>query len=245
MSVMYVNNEIGTVQPIAEIAKAVRAQRANTPYPVFHTDAAQAFLYYPCDMRALGVDLVTLSSQKIYGPKGAGALAGAIRTLHPLTTGGGQEFGIRAGTENVPAIVGFAAAAAYAERERKKNADYARSVRNAFVEALKKAIPGVEENGPKGSARAPHIANILFPPRISSEDLLVLFDRKGIAASPGAACSARALMLSHVLRAIGVKDEGIRRTIRFSFGRRVTRAGAKGAARSVAGVCRYLFEKKM
>jgi cysteine desulfurase len=281
VSVMYVNNEIGTVQPLAEISNLIRrfrdeqnsakakpnfpvkgktwasprrhpeqGNRVSTPYPLFHTDAAQAFLYVPCDVRELGADLMTLSSQKIYGPKGAGALIGPMSPMGPISpiiTGGGQEFGLRAGTENVPNIAGFAAAAVYAEQERKKNSDHAHRVRDAFVEALKKAIPSVEENGPAGlpaDRQAPHIANIAFPSGVSSEDLLVLFDREGIAANPGAACSARALRLSHVLRAIGLSDERIRRSIRFSFGRGVTLAGAKGAAQKIVGISRYILEKK-
>lgn len=229
-------------------------------------------------MEELGVDLMTLSSQKIYGPKGVGALCinskhevrnpkqiqnpksqiknvsnfyiriSDLPVMSPLITGGGQEFGLRAGTENVPAIVGFAAATALAEKERGKNKERVARVRDAFVAELKKELSGVEENLPTGQAgakgNAPHIANIAFPKGISSEDLLVLFDREGIAASPGAACSARALTLSHVLRAIGIPDERIARSIRFSFGRSLARAGALEAARRVARAARSLLEKK-
>jgi cysteine desulfurase len=272
VSVMYVNNEIGTVQPLAEISNLIRRFRdgqnsakakpnfpvnwVSTPYPLFHSDAAQALLYYPCNVKELGVDLMTLSSQKAYGPKGAGALVlGASKNgmekdtsltpnaygLTPILTGGGQEFGIRAGTENVPAIIGFAAAAAFAEKERAKNVTHAARVRDIFVRDLIKAVSGVEENV---SAEAPHIANMAFPRGTSSEDLLVLFDREHIAASPGAACSARALTLSHVLRAIGIPDERIKRSIRFSFGRGVTLAGAEGAAQKIVGISRYILEKK-
>lgn len=247
VSVMYVNNEIGTVQPITEIAEIIKNFKAHPAPPLFHVDAAQAFLYYPCNMKELGADLMTLSSQKIYGPKGAGALVGKLDKIHPLITGGGQEFGLRAGTENVPAIVGFGAAAEYAERERKKNATHAARVRDVFVKEIKKSLLGSEENVevhlPAGR-QTPHITNIAFPKGISSEDLLVLFDREGVAASPGAACSARALALSHVLRAIGLPDERIRRSIRFSFGRAVTADAAKRAARKVVEACRYLLDKK-
>lgn len=250
VSVMYVNNEVGTLQPISEIAAIVRNFRsshtqmanskwpdhspfANGSLPLLHTDVAQAFLYYPCNIKELGADLMTLSSQKIYGPKGAGALVGKIDKIHPLITGGGQEFGFRAGTENVPAIVGFAAAAVFAESERKENGKQAAQARDMFARELRRSLRGVEENIPRGSMSAPHIMNIAFPKGVSSEDLLVLFDREGIAASPGAACSARALTLSHVLRAIGIPDERIRRSIRFSFGRGITAAGAKAAAQKV------------
>jgi len=272
VSAMYVNNELGTIQPITEIADVIRRYKSPVnSYPLFHTDAAQAFLYYPCDLRGLGADLMTLSSQKIYGPKGAGALvispkletlnskqisnskfqnsnvsdlgfrvSDLSRLVSPIVTGGGQEFGLRAGTENIPGIVGFAAAVALAERDRAKRARGARSARDLFVKTLGKSLPGVAENMadlPR-ERRAPHIANLAFPRGISTEDLLVLFDRIGIAASPGAACSARALALSHVLRAAGLPDERIRRSIRFSFGC-VTVAEAKDAARKIAETIRH------
>ncbi|MBI2278837.1 MAG: cysteine desulfurase [Candidatus Brennerbacteria bacterium] len=300
VSVMYVNNEIGTVQPITEISKIIRNFRnskleTRNPkqtrnlelpipnvsdlefkasglverYPLFHVDAAQAFLYYPCNLDELGADLITLSSQKIYGPKGVGALIlgarhqalGTSKTetkngmtltpnaygLMPILTGGGQEFGLRAGTENVPAIVGFAAAVAYAERERVKNTKHIRKVRDAFARELARALPGVKKNTPTSGrpagGRAPHLLNIAFPPGVLSEDLLVLFDREGIAASPGAACRARALALSHVLRAIDIPDERIKRSVRFSFGRGVTVPDAQRAARIVARAARSLFRK--
>lgn len=261
VSVMYVNNEVGTLQPISEIAAIVRNFRsrhtqmanskwpdhspfANGSLPLLHTDAAQAFLYYSCNVKELGADLMTLSSQKIYGPKGAGALVGKLDKIHPLITGGGQEFGLRAGTENIPAIVGFAAAATFTESERNENVRKAAKTKDIFVRELRRSLRGIEENTPKGSVAAPHIANIAFPKGISSEDLLVLFDREGIAASPGAACSARALALSHVLRAIGMPDERIRRSIRFSFGSALTPGPAKEAARRVVKACRYLSAKK-
>ncbi len=251
VSVMYVNNELGTVQPIAEIAEIVRRHKSPVNgYPLFHTDAAQAFLYYPCNLKELGVDLMTLSSQKIYGPKGAGALILGNRVqglgsrkesslipshyaLAPILTGGGQEFNLRAGTENVPAIVGLGIAAGLAEKERSKNFTRTEKVRDVFVSELKRMIPGAEENA-RGDA--PHIANIAFPEGISAEDLLVLFDRADIAASPGAACSARALTLSHVLRAIGISDERITRSIRFSFGRGITEKDARDAARVIGKI---------
>ena len=298
VSVMYVNNEIGTVQPIAEIAKIIgnfrnskletlnsqqtpnhksqtpnvsdlglRASDLAKKYPLFHVDAAQAFLYYPCRMEELGVNLMTLSSQKIYGPKGAGALvinskqtpnsksqisnisdlgfrvSDLSQLAAPIVTGGGQEFGLRAGTENVPAIVGFAEAVRLAERERTANVERARKARDTFVRELKKAFPGVEENVSASVPHAPHIANLAFPRGVLAGDLLVLFDRALIAASAGAACSARALMLSHVLQAMGISDERIKRSIRFSFGRGVSGRDAKSAARKIAGIIRRFIEK--
>ncbi|MDP3975158.1 MAG: cysteine desulfurase family protein [Candidatus Jorgensenbacteria bacterium] len=255
VSVMYVNNEVGTVQPISEIAKIILAYKSNKSdrsdksYPLFHTDAAQAFLYYPCRAEVLGADCITLSSQKIYGPKGAGALVLGSRewgvggrSLHPILTGGGQEFGFRAGTENVPAIVGFAAALEHAERERAKNTAHAVSVRDTFERELMKNVPGVERNGPSRDREAPHITNLAFR-GVSSEDLLVLLDREGVAVSPGAACSARALTLSHVLRAIKTPDERITRSIRFSFGRGISVPMAREAAKRVAHAASVLTKR--
>lgn len=262
VSVMYVNNEIGTVEPLAEIFNLIKRfrEKRNSPYPLFHTDAAQAFLYYPCNGKELGADLMTLSSQKIYGPKGVGTLILGSRrqalgvsntkndflepnayNLKPILTGGGQEFGLRAGTENVPAIVGFAAAAALAEKERARNVKHASRVRSLFIQELKRAVPGIETNA---EGEAPHIANLAFPEGVSSEDLLVLFDREGIAASPGAACSARALALSHVLRAIKMPNKRITRSIRFSFGRGITEGDARTAARTIGKIARYVQSKK-
>lgn len=265
VSVMYVNNEIGTIQPIVEISKIVKDFKARSPYPLFHTDAAQAFLYYPCDIKTLGADLMTLSSQKIYGPKGTGALILGSRLqalgvsknrtgkdslepsaygLVPILTGGGQEFGLRAGTENIPNIVGFATAAELAAKRRIQDAAKVAAARDVFVRELKRSFSGAEENIPSADvARAPHIANLRFP-GVSTEDLLVLFDREGIAASPGAACSARALTLSHVLRAIGRSEREIRESVRFSFGRGMGAAEARQAAARVARCVTILSENR-
>ena len=251
---MYANNEIGTIQPITEIAKIIdefkkekkfsspKPKRKRSPhareqrgvsglreenffseYPLFHTDAVQAFQYLDCDVNKLGVDLMTLSAHKIYGPKGVGALY--MRTLnlkpyalYPIITGGGQEFGLRSGTENVPAIIGFAKAAELAAKNREKETKRLTAIKDYFIKNLRKIHPRIEINSPEGNLCSPHIANIYFHGN-SSQDLLIKLDLAGIAVSSGAACSARAMKPSYVLKAIGLGEQKIKSSLRFSFGK--------------------------
>lgn len=251
VSVMSVNNEIGSVQPIAEISEIIRNFRATSEkrqatssimsrvscrYPLFHTDAAQALNYFDCDVQKLGVDLMTLSGQKIYGPKGIGALYARQATsdkrqeknvsmshianfLSPIVTGGGQEFGLRSGTENVPLIVGFGKAVELAQKERKKNYKNIESLKNYFWRGLKKFYPQAEING---ESAAPHILNIYFPTEFAG-DLLVKLDLAGVAISSGSACSARSFSPSYVLQALGLSQERVRGSLRFSFGKTTSR----------------------
>lgn len=238
VSVMYVNNEIGTVEPLKEIASVLHEWRMahdDSVYPLLHTDAVQAFNYYSCALPELGVDMLTISGHKIGGPKGVGCLCVRDREtrklLSPVMTGGGQEFGMRSGTENVAAIAGFAAAARAAEKERAKESARLRSLKKYFWKELKKIktdtrIHGMEE-GRFGDA-SPHILNVAFP-NIPVDDILVRFDRAGIAVSSGSACAARSIQHSHVLTAL---FEGAARGIRFSFGR-TTRAELTEALRRI------------
>ena len=239
VSVMYANNEIGTIQPIVEIAKIIGefktesaglkpklASKKNIAYPLFHTDAAQAFQFLDCDVRELGVDLMTLSSHKIYGPKGAAALyirgnSGKAQDniLNALTTGGGQEFGLRPGTENVPAIVGFAKAAELAVTMREKELKRIEKLRDQLLRGIKKIYPKAVLNGATNKREAlPNILNIYFPGR-ASQDLLTRFDLAGLAVSSGSACRSRAFESSYVIEAIGHSKECARSSIRFSLGR--------------------------
>ncbi len=224
VSVMYVNNEIGSVQPIAEISELIRNWKLkiknSSGYPLVHTDAAQALNYFDCDIKKLGVDLMTLSGQKIYGPKGIGALFVKNQNfgsdfIAPIITGGGQEFGLRSGTENVPLIVGFAKAAELAVRERKGNAKKVESLKNHFWRGLKKSYPEAETNG---DSKTPHILNIYFPTEFAG-DLLIKLDLAGVAVSSGSACSARSYSPSYVLQALGLSPERVRGSLRFSFGK--------------------------
>ncbi len=252
VSIMYVNNEIGTVEPISEIAKIIRnfrnslhpkptpAQAGYSPYPLFHTDAAQAFMYLDCDVNppagGLGVDLMTLSGQKIYGPKGIGALyvrgnslSPRPYPLDPIVTGGGQEFGLRSGTENTPLIIGFGKAVELASKSRNKNRKYVESLKKYFWSGLKKINKKVEENS---DSNTPHILNVYFPDEYTG-DLLVKLDMAGVAASAGSACSARAFTPSHVLHALGFSEERVRGSVRFSFGITTTKKEIDEAIRRI------------
>lgn len=250
VSVMYANNEIGTIQPIAEIAEIIKNHKLkNKNYPLFHTDAVQAFQYLNCNVDKLGVDLMTLSAHKIYGPKGIGALyvrnneLGIMNygneepvihnskfIIQPLVTGGGQEFGLRSGTENVPSIVGFAKAVALAAGLREKEARRISNLRHYFWRELKKIYPTAEANGimnkktiiHNSSFILPNILNVYFPAQ-KAEDLLVKFDQAGIAVSSGSACRTRSAKPSHVLQALGLKMERVKSSIRFSLGRFVSK----------------------
>lgn len=217
VSVMHGNNEVGTLQPIQEIGQVVRAFDKNI---LFHTDAAQSFAYVAASPGELGVDMMTISSHKLGGPKGAAALyVKDISKLEPILFGGGQEFGLRSGTENVPAIVGFSRAVELAVKERKSNYLHALTMSTKFFEALKRSARG-EINGEDLHApmRLPHILNVHFPGE-NSERLLTALDLAGLAASSGSACRARSLTPSYVLRAMGLSEDKAKESVRFSFGR--------------------------
>lgn len=215
VSVIYAQNEIGTIEPIAEISKMVKA---FNPEILVHTDAVQAFQYLDCDVGKLGVDLMTLSAHKIYGPKGIGALYvnSRLPAMRALITGGGQEFGLRSGTENVPNIVGFAKAVELVSHSRELESKRVGELRDYFWSELKKIHPGAGQNG--GEPGLPNILNVHFPDS-RAEDLLIKFDKAGIAVSSGSACSARSAEPSHVLQALGLPMEAVKSSIRFSLGR--------------------------
>lgn len=232
VSVMYVNNEIGTVEPIPAIADAVHTARKKARWPLFHTDAVQAFQFFECDVRKSGVDMMTLSAHKICGPKGVGALYIREGTpCAPIVTGGGQEFGLRSGTENVPLIAGFAKAAELAAAMRTKEAARVAALRDYCIEEIKKTLrSAVVVNGPQAIAgAAPHIVNVSIPGK-TAEDLVMRLDLAGICVSSGSACRARAIQPSYVVRALsgGTRADGTdgndagaraRSSIRISFGR--------------------------
>lgn len=237
VSVMYANNELGAIQPIREIAKIVtefRSEQRDGRYPLLHTDAVQAFQYLDCGVNKLGLDLMTLSGHKIYGPKGVGVLYVRERTsLAPVITGGGQEFGLRSGTENVPLIVGMAEAAELAARVRVKEAKRIAGLRGYFLRGLKKIYPKVEVNAPRNAiftssqdvnmAGLPSMLNLFFPD-YPADELVTRLDLLGIAIGTGSACASRAPEASRVLRAAGFSEARAKRSVRFSFGRRTTQA---------------------
>lgn len=218
VSVMFANNETGVVQPLAEIFKIIKEFRGAKKFPLFHSDAVQAFQYLDCSPEILGVDLLTLSAHKICGPKGIGALyirSGIFEKPLPVIAGGGQEFGWRSGTENVPLIAGFGKAAEMAATIREKEKIRVSGLRDFFWQELKKIYPLALLNNQSG---LPNILNIYFPNHLA-EDLLIKADMAGLAVSAGSACSARATRISHVLQAMGLSEKRIKSSLRFSFGR--------------------------
>ncbi len=231
VSIMYGNNEVGTVAPVAAIADAIRARRgAHERWPLFHTDAAQAFAFLSCEVRTLGVDLMTLSAHKIHGPKGIAALfvrGGSTEAqpapLSPIVTGGGQEFGLRSGTENVPLIAGFAKAVLLADAARAKEAARLAALRQYALQAIAKTVKGAAVNGPRKGSVLPHILNMHIP-GVSAEALIMWLDLAGIAVSSGSACRARAIAPSYVIRALGHTEARARESIRVSMGRGTTKA---------------------
>ncbi|HXT63391.1 MAG TPA: cysteine desulfurase family protein [Pyrinomonadaceae bacterium] len=219
ISVMLANNEIGTIQPAAEIGALVREMRDGGNRQLrFHVDAVQAAGRLPIEVESLGCDLLTLSAHKLYGPKGSGALfiRRGVR-LHPQQVGGHQERERRAGTESVANIVGFGAAAELAQEEMLDRNQHVRRLRDRFEAEVAKRINDIVCNGHR-EQRLPHISNISFR-FIEGEGLLIHLDLQGIAVSTGSACSSGTLEPSPVIRALGLDDERARGAIRFSFGK--------------------------
>jgi cysteine desulfurase len=212
VSVMHANNEIGTIQPIAEIAAVAHERGA-----LMHTDAVQSAGKIPVDVRALGVDLLALSAHKIHGPKGAGALWVKRGTrMLPILTGGKHERSRRAGTENVPAIAGFGTAARLAAAKMNTESARVAALRDRLEASVLREVPGTVVNGAI-EARVPNTTNISFE-RVEAESLLIALDLEGIAVSTGSACSSGTLEPSHVLRAMGFPAHRTQNSLRFSLG---------------------------
>ena len=210
VSVMYVNNETGSVQPIRELAAVCHGQEIP-----LHTDAVQAVGHIPVDVKADGVDFLTLSAHKFHGPRGIGALyvRRGIR-LQSLIDGGGQERGKRAGTENLPGIVGMAAALEEETAQLKKHMDYVEGLRNTLAAGLRE-IPHARINE-SPQHHAPGIVNVSFA-GVEGESLLLLLDGAGICASAGSACSAGSLEPSHVLLSMGIPRDIVQGSLRLSL----------------------------
>ncbi len=212
ITVMHANNEIGTIQPIAEIGKIAKEKGI-----IFHTDAVQTFGKIPVDVEELCVDLLSLSSHKIYGPKGVGALYIRKNTkLVPQIHGGGQERGLRSGTENIPGIVGFGKAAEMASENQKKDYDYLIQIRDGIIDKVLEEIPASYLNGDR-EKRLPNIINFRFS-AIEGESLILLLDAKGINSSTGSACSSKNLKASPILKALGLEDVDVHGSLRLSLG---------------------------
>ncbi|MBI2452666.1 MAG: cysteine desulfurase [Parcubacteria group bacterium] len=221
VSVQYANSEIGTVQPIAEIGRIIRQKKKSSV--VFHTDAVQAANFLDCNVETLGVDCLTLSAHKIYGPKGAGLLF--VRkgvALNPLLEGGSQEGGLRSGTENIPAIVGMAKA--LAELIGPKTGVEAVRVKHMRDQLIRGVLGRVPESSCTGSLeqRLPNNAHFTFA-RVEGKDLVMLLDQKGIAVSSGSACSERSQEPSHVLLALGMSSKEAMGSLRITLGKRTTK----------------------
>jgi cysteine desulfurase len=212
VSLMHANNEIGTIQPIAELAAIAHEHGA-----VFHTDAVQSVGKIPVDVRALGVDLLSLSAHKFYGPKGVGALWIRRGTrLVQTATGGRQERNRRAGTENTPGIVGMGVAAGLARRHMGAEGARLATLRDRLELGVLTGVPRTVVNGAR-EPRVPNTTNISFE-RIEAESLLIALDLEGVAVSTGSACSSGTLEPSHVLRAMGLPPHRSQSSIRFSLG---------------------------
>ena len=222
VSVMYANNEIGTIEPIQKLSAALRERRAGSLFPYLHTDACQAAGFSTLNVAQLGVDLMTLNGSKIYGPRGIGALYKKKGvSLVPLIVGGEQEQHLRAGTESVPLIVGFAAALTKAERLRAEESARLGALRDFFIDRLLKKIPQAMLNG-HPTDRLPNNIHISVP-HIEGESILLMLDQYRVEASTGSACSAYDLQPSHVLLALGQNAELAHGSIRFTLGRNNTK----------------------
>ncbi|MEA2785788.1 MAG: cysteine desulfurase [Candidatus Eremiobacteraeota bacterium] len=229
-SVMLANNEIGVVQPVAELARIARERGV-----LVHTDAVQAAGWLPLHVDALGVDLLTLSGHKCYGPKGVGVLYVRRGTaLEPLIVGGGQEHGLRAGTENVAGIAGFAVALALGDSERPDAVVRIGALRDRLEAGIVAAIPDVVVNG----AGVPRLANNLSVAfaGVPSDAVLIRLDLEGIAASAGSACAAGSLEPSHVAIALGLDERHRHGVIRFSLGRDTTPADIEEVLRRLPSI---------
>jgi cysteine desulfurase len=230
VSIMYANNEIGTVQPLASVNKLIseirwqRTKVGNTLPLYFHTDACQAPNYLQILPNTLGVDMMTLNGGKIYGPKQSGVLF--IKTgieLEPLVRGGGQEGSLRSGTENVTGIIGFAAALKEGQSMREKESARLSEIMHSAVKFISKEMPKAILNGAFGY-RLPNNLHITFP-GTDNERIMMKLDELGFQVAVGSACSASSDEPSHVLTAIGLTDEAARSSLRITMGRQTTEAG--------------------
>jgi len=222
VTIMYGNNEIGTINPISEISKAIKNRAAELSRTiVFHTDAVQAAGYLSLNVSELGVDLLSLSGHKFHGPKGTGVLYMKRGTPYlPLIHGGGQERERRSGTENIPCIIGLSLALEAADNAREETSQRCSTLRDRIIESVLERIPGGRLNG-HATQRLPNNANFSFT-GVEGEPILLGLDMAGIAASSGSACSSGSLEPSHVLLALGQSAEIARGSLRLTLGRENT-----------------------
>jgi cysteine desulfurase len=236
VSIMYANNEVGTIQPIKELVEITHQAGA-----LFHTDAVQAAGKLPLNVKNLGVDMMSLSSHKINGPKGVGALY--IRSnlkILPIIHGGGQEWYLRSGTENVPGIVGFGKACELANKRMRHYQEHVAGLRNYVVERVLKEIPRSRLNGLRTERIANNAHFTFFG--VNGEDLIIKLDENGIAASTGSACSVKKQKQSHVLKAMGFSYEEITGSLRLSLGMHNTKDEVDRAVNVLSSVIEELRE---
>ncbi len=238
-TIMYANNEIGTVQPIAELGAICRERGI-----LFHTDAVQAGGALSLDVAELNVDLLALTAHKFYGPKGTGALY--VRhgtTLLPQINGGGQERRRRAGTENVPGIVGFAEALRLAEERRSGDSEHCHALRDKLIDGVLAHVPFTSLNGHR-TQRLPNNANMSFD-FVEGESVLLLLDQQGFCASAGSACAAGSVEPSHVLTALGIEPQRALGSVRFTVGRSTTEADVDQLLDVLPGIIERLRSMSM
>jgi len=233
VSVMMVNNETGAIQPIAEIGRVTRERGIK-----FHTDAVQAAGLLELDVAQLGVDLLSLSGHKLHGPKGVGALYVHKKArITPFQHGGSQERDRRAGTENLPGIVGFGTAIAAAVAQREQKLAHIAELRDVMMTTLARELDNLHVNSPVDGL--PAILNVTFA-GVAGEALLMNLDMQGIAASAGSACTAGSIQPSHVLLAMGLAPEQVKSAIRFSFSGHNTREEVEAAAQKTVAIVQRL-----
>jgi len=224
VSVMYANSQIGTIQPVEGIGGVIAQRKSNNNgvYPVFHIDAVQAANFLDCTVDFLHGDLITLSGHKIYGPKGVGVLYVRHNTpISSINRGGGQEMGMRSGTENVAAIVGMGQAVEELSSTRRKNQNKnMKELQNIFIEQVTRQISEAELTGSM-EKRLPNNIHLRFA-RVNAYDLVVLLDQRGVASSVGSACSEKTQEPSYVLRAMGLNDTEAGSAVRFTLGKDTT-----------------------
>lgn len=217
ISIMYANNEIGTIQPIKELAEIAREKGV-----LFHTDACQAGGALKINVKSLDVDLMTLNGSKIYGPKGIGLLY--VRNgvkIHPLIHGGGQEHNLRSGTENIPYIVGFAKALELAQAEAEEENERLRTLSQKLIRGIRERIPKTFLNG-HPTERLPNNVNVTILD-VEGEAMMLYLNEEGICASSGSACTSHSLQASHVILALGISEEAAHGTLRFTLGKKTTK----------------------
>jgi len=222
ISIMHANNEVGTIEPIKKLAEVIKKFRGAKKFPLFHIDAVQTVGHIPVDVDEMGVDLLSISAHKLYGPKGVGALY--VRkgiTLEPFMHGGEQERGRRGSTENVAGIVGFGKACELAEQEMDAERVRLTKLRDYFIKEVMSKIERVTLNG-HATKRLPNNINLSFE-SIEGESMMLSLDLAGIACSTGSACSSNTLETSHVMLALGVNPEMAHSSLRFTLGKETTK----------------------